>query len=88
MLVHVAGWGATNERGRNPADALQKLRVCNSIYLIQKQIFPYIKKRRAAAAAALMQGGGIFTYVFCLFIGSYIRGRKMQRCLFNSWWYS
>ena len=25
--VKVAGWGATNERGRNPADALQKLTV-------------------------------------------------------------
>ena len=25
--VFVAGWGATNERGRDPADALQKLNV-------------------------------------------------------------
>ena len=25
--VFVAGWGATNEKGRNPADALQKLKV-------------------------------------------------------------
>ena len=25
--VKVAGWGATNERGRDPADALQKLNV-------------------------------------------------------------
>jgi len=39
LLVHVAGWGATNERGRNPADALQKLRVpifeaekCKDVY--------------------------------------------------------
>ena len=26
-FVMVAGWGATNERGRDPADALQKLNV-------------------------------------------------------------
>lgn len=37
--VAVAGWGATNERGRDPADALQKLFVpvfegdqCNDVY--------------------------------------------------------
>ena len=26
-IVFVAGWGATEQRGRNPADALQKLQV-------------------------------------------------------------
>ena len=61
MLVHVAGWGATNERGRNPADALQKLQVCNSI--IQKK-FHYLKERKAAT---FMQGGGI-PYLCILFI--------------------
>ena len=50
--VFVAGWGATNERGRDPADALQKLNVplfpgkdTNQIGCIYAQNFYVLKIR-------------------------------------------
>ena len=48
--VFVAGWGATNERGRDPADALQKLNVplfpgkntkSNRLHLVEGMMLQY-----------------------------------------------